>query len=59
MSILLCAGCRVGVCIQNIDNVHLGCLEPSSLTQAADFIFYCPFCCIRKKEPFPVSAMLF
>jgi hypothetical protein len=59
LDLLLCAGCRVGVCIQDIDNVHLGCLEPSALTYEGDFVFYCPFCCLRKAQPFLVSAKLF
>jgi hypothetical protein len=58
MVLLLCAGCRVGVCIQDFDDVHMGCLEPSTLPQEDDFIYYCPFCCAREKKTSQVSAEL-
>ena len=55
---LLCTGCWVGVCVQNLDQMHMGCLVPSNLTERDNFIYYCPFCCAREKIPLQVSAEL-
>ena len=54
--ILLCAGCRVGMCVQNVDERHSGCLEPHPAQRREDFVFFCPYCCRRTRQKFPVSA---
>lgn len=58
-ALLLCAGCRMGICVQDLDSVHTGCLKPSPAVQKDDFVFFCPFCCRRNKTVFPVSACPF
>lgn len=54
--ILLCAGCRIGVCVQSIDERHSGCLMPDAAQRLEGFVFLCPYCCKRKTKKFPVSV---
>lgn len=56
--LLLCAGCRVGVCMSDRGS-KAGCLKwyPNA-TKQDNFIFYCPFCAIAAQTHFPVWRKL-
>lgn len=46
----------MGICMQDIDKVHAGCLKPSPKVGEENFVFYCHFCSKRKGTDFPVST---
>ena len=52
--LILCAGCRVGICCTSPD-VTTGCLEWAVFIDDNDFIFYCPFCVHSVKQKCLVS----
>jgi len=53
--ILLCAGCRVGMCFKE-DQTQGGCLEFDEAMEGKDFVFYCLFCCRKLKRRFDVGV---
>ena len=44
------------MCVQDIDIMHTGCLEPLPTQNHPEFVFYCPYCCTKKKKKFEVGA---
>jgi predicted amidophosphoribosyltransferase len=40
---VLCAGCRVGVCCATIES-DSGCAKWSEHIENEDFVYYCPYC---------------
>ena len=53
--ILLCAGCRIGICYITGTPSHSGCMKWNHTFDAPDLVFYCPFCCKTGNRPFKVS----
>jgi len=43
--IVLCAGCRVSICMRSQQVLESACLEWDEMITRPDFIFYCPYCC--------------
>jgi len=54
--LVLCAGCRVGMCCTSLESSR-GCVEWSVEIKSPDFIFYCHFCAKRLKKICPVCIM--
>ncbi|KAF9784725.1 hypothetical protein BJ322DRAFT_1021413 [Thelephora terrestris] len=50
--ILLCAGCRVGICYADPDRIYTGCMKWHHDMERPDLVFYCPFCCANGKGTF-------
>ncbi|KAF9643093.1 hypothetical protein BDM02DRAFT_3132661 [Thelephora ganbajun] len=55
--LLLCAGCRVSMCIQDKDQLDMGCLMWSHLFRKPNLVFYCPFCARKNSTPFPFTII--
>ena len=53
--LVLCAGCRVGICAAN-EHSPTACLAWSLEIQNPDFVYYCPYCAAKANEPCAVSA---
>lgn len=53
---MLCAGCRVGICVKSIDTMA-GCLEWDALIEEPDFIYYCIYCARTLDLVTPVCAL--
>ena len=49
-TLVLCAGCRVGVCVTNADSPS-GCMLWNPMIESPQFVFLCPYCSIRAKRP--------
>ena len=47
--LVLCAGCRVGVCVAG-RGTSGGCFEYNPRIQSQDFVFYCPYCATARKK---------
>ena len=45
--LVLCTGCRVGMCVKNTQTL-LGCVEWMPELDGEDFVFCCPFCAREK-----------
>jgi hypothetical protein len=43
--IVLCTGCRVGICVRSQQVLESACLEWDEMITRPDFVFYCPYCC--------------
>jgi hypothetical protein len=56
--LVLCAGCRVGVCT-NTDESSNGCLDWDPIIDDPNFVFYCPLCAMAAKRPCAVSVERF
>jgi hypothetical protein len=54
-ALLLCAGCRVSICV-SIPDYFDGCHVWDPIIDEDNFIYFCPYCLQKKKQPSLVSA---
>ena len=47
--LVLCAGCRVGICLSSTDH-PTGCLEWNPSVDNPDLVFHCPYCAKGRME---------